>query len=884
MKDSRFKRFIYILSFIATVVYIFYRIFYTIPSDSMITFVIAILVLLAEFFDAFFYGIYVFNILIYKKDAPPKANPKSKIYPEVDVFIATYNEDAELLEKTILACKEMDYPNKANVHIYLCDDGSRLEMKKLAEKLKIRYITRDNNNDAKAGNYNNALNHTKSPFIATFDADMKPNKDFLMKTVPYFMEDKNVGFVQLPQCFKDYDIFQSKLKVFHKIPFEQYYFYHHIQMAKNKTNSVVNCGTNVIFSRNALKKVGGFATKTITEDIATGLMIESCGYKAIALPEDEVYGETVHDIDSLLKQRSRWCRGCIQTYKSYIFGNHKLNLKQKLDYISAIYYWSFGVRTIFYLLVPLLFSIFDKRIIQGQVYLFFLLFFIQYILKRFIIDRLEKKHTSSAWNRIYETILAPIISIESIREIIGLGNKKFDVTSKKDVKKKKSWRVFYLYLCHLILFLLTLSGIIISLYKGFLLGFKHFIIPLFWLCSNLIYLGIALIFDCSVSTPKIDQNQENDASKYQHFSIGSIFTRFFKYEFHWKEILSGCVCCFFLFGFLYNDFYQVQRINYQLVSYNQQLQIKKGSLVNHLGEKISLRGVSSHNLYYFGDNYSYDNLKKLVKTWKINVFRVALYTDPNAEGYIKHPELLEKLEKIVDDCIDLDLYVVVDWHILEDNNPNIYKEEAIEFFDTVSKKYKDVPNVLYEICNEPNGNVSWDQDIKPYAEEVIQTIRKNSKDALVLVGTPKWSKDMKSVLENPITDDDKVMYVVHYYPGDEYARINYEMVSAIAEDIPMIVTETALTNATGDGALFESEFKDWISFLESNHISWIVWQFSDKNEACSLLVPKEKKWNEWIQSGKKTKKQLEKGTYDFNDYISESGKIVKETILEKVKK
>ena len=882
MKESLLKRFIYVLSFLATFVYIVYRIFYTIPSDSIVTFVIAVLVLLAEFFDAFFYGIYVFNILVFKKDAPLKAQPKNKIYPEVDVFIATYNEEEELLEKTILACKEMDYPNKANVHIYLCDDGSRLQMKKLAERMKIRYITRDNNNDAKAGNYNNALNHTKSPFIATFDADMKPNKDFLMKTVPYFMEDKNVGFVQLPQCFKDYDIFQIKLKVFHKIPFEQYYFYHHIQMAKNNTNSVVNCGTNVIFSRNALKKAGGFATKTITEDIATGLMIESCGYKGIAIPDDEVYGETVHDVDSLLKQRSRWCRGCIQTFKSYIFGNHKLSLRQKLDYISAIYYWSFGVRTIFYLLVPLLFSIFDKRIIQGQVYIFLTLFFIQYILKRFIIDRLEQKRTSSAWNRIYETILAPMISFESIRELIGLGNKKFDVTSKKAVTKKKTGRVLLLYICHLILFLLTLSGIIFSVYKCFLLGSKHFIIPLFWLGSNLIYLGIALIFDCSIQTSQIDQDKDNDASKYQYFSISSIFTRFLKYEFKWKEIVSCILCVSLFISFSYANFYRVHRINYNLVSYNQNLRIEDGTLVNSRGEVFSLRGVSSHNLYYFGDNYSYDNLKRLVKTWKINVFRVSLYTDPNAEGYIKNPDLLKNVEKIVDDCIDLDLYVIVDWHILEDNDPNIYKEEALEFFDKVSKKYKDVPNVLYEICNEPNGDVTWEEDIKPYAKDVIKTIRKNSKDALVLVGTPGWSKDMESVRKSPIKDD-KVMYVVHYYPHDGYDKITVQMINAMVDELPMICTETALTDATGDGELYETSFKDWINFLEVNHISWVVWQFSDKEESSSLLVPKEKKWQEWIDSGKKTKKQLEKEKYDFNKYLSKSGKIVKETILENTK-
>ena len=879
MKEKKIKLLIYILSFVTTFVYIIYRIFFTIPKDSVITIVIAIMVLLLEIFDAFFYGIYVFNILIYKKTPPAIPNPKNKIYPDVDVFIATYNEDVSLLEKTILACKNMEYPNLAKVHIYLCDDGSRDEMKYLTEKLKIRYITRTTNKDAKAGNYNNALNHTKSPFIATFDADMKPNPDFLMKTIPYFMEDKKVGFVQLPQCFKDYDIFQTRLKVFRKIPYEQYYFYHHIQMAKNKTNSVVNCGTNVVLSRSALKEAGGFATKTITEDIATGMMIESCGYKGVALADDLVYGETVHDIDSLLKQRSRWCRGCIQTFKSYIFGNHKLNLKQRLDYISAIYYWSFGVRTIFYLLVPLLFSIFDKRIIQGQVYLFLILFFIQYILKRYIIDLLEHKRVSSAWNRIYETILSPIISFESLREIFGFGNKKFDVTNKGVIKKRISGRIIYLYISHLILFLLTISGIIISVYKGFLIGFKDYIIPLFWLGSNLIYLGIALIFDCSNHSILLDPDKINDGDKYHKLSLTSIFTRFFRYEFKWKEIVSFVLCLCLLFGFTYQEYYKVHRLNTRLVSYNGVLNVKKGTLVNSRDQIFSLRGVSSHNLYWFGEQYDYQNLKTLVKTWNINVFRVALYTDPNAEGYIKHPELKERLEEIVEDCIDLDIYVIIDWHILEDKNPMIYQEEAIQFFDEMSKKYKDVPNVIYEICNEPNGeDVTWDNDVKPYADRVIQTIRKNDKDALILVGTPKWSKDMESVRKNPL-DYKNIMYVVHYYPEDGYDRISQEMINAMVDELPMIVTETALTNSTGDGELFEFMFQEWINFLEVNHISWVVWQFSDKDEASSLILSKEKKF----EVNPKSKKKLEKKKYNINDYLSKSGKIVKETLLENTK-
>ena len=71
----------------------------------------------------------------------------------------------------------------------------------------------------------------------------------------------------------------------------------------------------------------------------------------------------------------------------------------------------------------------------------------------------------------------------------------------------------------------------------------------------------------------------------------------------------------------------------------------------------------------------------------------------------------------------------------------------------MSKKYQDIPNVLFEICNEPNGDVTWDEDIKPYAQEITKTIRNNYSDSIILVGTPNWSKDLESVRKNPLEDN-----------------------------------------------------------------------------------------------------------------------------------
>ena len=880
-KESKFKQTIYLLSFLTTTIYILYRIFFTVPNSNLLTIIFAILVLIVETTDALFFIIYVFNILIFKKDSPKIPKIRNQQYPNVDVFIATINEPKELLKETITACKNMKYPDSKKIHIFICDDGRRNEIKELAEEMNIHYITRDNNKDAKAGNYNHALQKTKSPLIATFDADMKPKEDFLLKTVPFLIDNPKIGFVQLPQSFHDLDLFQKKFKLFEKIPYEQDYFYHKIQMAKNKTNSVIYCGTNTVLSRSALKAAGGYATKTITEDIATGMLIESSGYQGIAIPDDEVYGLNVTSTESLLKQRSRWCRGCIQTLKNYkILFNKKLKIRQKLDYLSAIYYWSFGLRTIFYLLVPLLFSFFDIRIVQSNIYIFLLLFFIQYILKRFLIDKVEGNYVSSTWNRIYEIILSPIIAYESLKEIFGLGNLKFEVTSKESKKSKFPFRSLLTYISHLFLIILTILGIIVSYYKGRLIGFENYFLPLFWLGTNFLYLTIALIFDCSNKIP-IKENQK-EVRKYSVFSIPVLVWNYIRHQIKIKESITLVLLSILLVSFIS---YIQPTTNYRnMVSYNGYLEIKEGKLVNNKQEPIQLRGLSTHNLYWYKDLYNQKNIETLVNTWGINVLRVAIYTDPEEEGYIKNKELKEKIEELVDICIDLDIYVILDWHILNDNNPMTYKQEALEFFDEMSKKYQDIPNVLYEICNEPNGKeVTWDNEIKPYAEEIIQTIRKNYSDSIILVGTPEWSKDLEPVRQNPLKDEN-TMYVVHTYPEGEMGRIKSGMINAMKEKIPIMVTETAATDPTGDGKLYKDVLKEWIAYLEENNISWIVWQFSDKYENSSILVPKKIKEKEWLENKEKTKKQIKEEPYNINNYISEEGKFIKELLLKYNKK
>ena len=185
------KLIIYTITLLASFVYIIYRAIFTLPFRlGMLNLAFGMLVFIVELIECFEFFVYYWNILRYKKTSPKIPEAKKSDFPEVDVFIATVNEGEKLLAKTLKACSEMRYPDQKKVHIYLCDDGNRKKLRKLAKKYGAGYISRSNNDYAKAGNYNNALKQTESPLIAIFDADMRPKKNFLMIPTLRFVKKK----------------------------------------------------------------------------------------------------------------------------------------------------------------------------------------------------------------------------------------------------------------------------------------------------------------------------------------------------------------------------------------------------------------------------------------------------------------------------------------------------------------------------------------------------------------------------------------------------------------------------------------------------------------------------------------------------------------------
>ena len=329
MKTS--KRILYFVAFVTTAFYLTWRLVATIPwHDSWFALIFGILLWGSEVVSAITGYILIWNK---QKDFElEKPEIAKERYPDVDVLIATHNEDPELLYKTINACTFMEYPDKSKVHIYVCDDTNRLEVAKLADELGVGYFGLADNKDAKSGNYNNALRQTSSPLVATFDADMIPYREFLLETVPYFVEqveayengddyDKSkVGLIQTPQSFYNADIFQFNLFSESTLPNEQDFFSKEINVGNNSHGAAVYTGSNTVIFRKAIEDVGGFPTDTITEDFELGVRMNAAGYVNYSTKSPMASGLTPTDLKSVIKQRTRWGRGVIRSsYNMNIF-------------------------------------------------------------------------------------------------------------------------------------------------------------------------------------------------------------------------------------------------------------------------------------------------------------------------------------------------------------------------------------------------------------------------------------------------------------------------------------------------------------------------------------------------------------------------------------
>ena len=267
------------------------------------------------------------------------------------------------------------------------------------------------------------------------------------------------------------------------------------------------------------------------------------------------------------------------------------------------------------------------------------------------------------------------------------------------------------------------------------------------------------------------------------------------------------------------------------------LHVKGTKLVDKKGQEVQLRGVSTHGLSWYPQYVNDKCFAQLHDKWGANVVRLAMYTEEYngyCSGDAKNRSDLKKLiKKGVRLAKKHKMYVIVDWHILSDGNPNSHKKEAKAFFREMSREFKGYNNVIYEICNAPNNGTSW-KEIKSYARSVISTIRKNDKKAVIVVGTPTWSQDVDQAAADPIKGDN-IMYALHFYAATHKADLRNKMTAAINKGLPVFVTEYGICDASGNGAIDKEEANRWVQTMDEYGVSYIAWNLSNKQESSSII-------------------------------------------------
>lgn len=312
-----------------------------------------------------------------------------------------------------------------------------------------------------------------------------------------------------------------------------------------------------------------------------------------------------------------------------------------------------------------------------------------------------------------------------------------------------------------------------------------------------------------------------------------------------REIINFVLLLFFIASIACDGSGEKRRddlkeIDRSTVVLNGRLQVIGTQLSNENGNPVILRGVSLgwHNLW--PRFYNKKAVKWLVDDWKCTVVRAAMGLEIE-DNYRENPVFaMQCITPVIDAAIENGVYVIIDFHAHKN-----YLENAKSFFAEMAEKYGKYPNVIYEIWNEPDY-FEW-EEVKAYAEEVIAVIRKRDPDNIILVGSPHWDQDLNLVAEDPIRGVNNIMYTMHFYAATHGSWLRDRTDDAIAKGIPVFVSECGGSEANGDGRLGAEEWKEYVDWMERRMISWVAWSISDKNETCSMLLPRSSSDGNWTE-------------------------------------
>jgi len=433
--------------------------------------------------------------------------------PRIDVLICTYNEDEKILERTIVGAQALQYEN---FHVWICDDGRRPWLEALCRRLQCGYLTRPDNAHAKAGNINSALRYLATlpeppDFISILDADFVPQLQFLRRTLA-LMKDESVGVVQTPQHFFNSDPIQSNLAIADVWPDEQRFFFDVVMASKDAWGGAFCCGTSSLIRFDALIKIGGFPTDSVTEDYLLTLRLKGQGFKTIYLNERLSLGLAPEGLKEYVTQRSRWCLGFMQIIRGSsgpLRKGNGLSLLDRIMLVEGFLNWSAAYPyRLLGMIIPAIYLLFDIQAVHAHVTDAISHVFPYYVAQVAFIVWLTRRRVLPLLADLSQLLCAVEIVRSVVAGLVKAKGHKFEVTAKGGDRSNQfvEWPMLRLFLCFIGF---TAAGIV----WAFVIDDTRpladaSVLALYWSWYNLLVLTLA----CFVT---IEAQQRRDGARLQ---------------------------------------------------------------------------------------------------------------------------------------------------------------------------------------------------------------------------------------------------------------------------------------------------------------------------------------------------------------------------------
>lgn len=483
-----------VLSLIASLRYMYWRLTETLGFEDWLSACFGYGLVLAELYAlvVLLFGYVQTAWPLRRKPHPLSDTPAD--WPTVDVFIPTYNESLDIVRLSIFAAQAMDWPaDKLRVHVL--DDGRREEFRQFCADIGVNYLTRADNQHAKAGNLNAALKVTDGEYVAIFDADHVPTRSFLQIAMGWFLRDAKLAMLQTPHFFFSPDPFEKNLDTFRDVPNEGELFYGLVQDGNDLWNATFFCGSCAVLRRSSLEEVGGVAVETVTEDAHTALKLNRAGYNTAYLAIPQAAGLATESLSRHISQRIRWARGMAQIFRTDnpLLGKG-LNLGQRICYANAMLHFFYGLPRLVFLTAPLAYLVFGAEIFHASA-----LMITAYVLPHLFHANLtnstiQGRFRHSFWNEVYETVLAWYIMPPVLMALVSPKFGGFNVTDKGGIIDRGffDWRLARPYLVLLLCNLIGLGFGVHQLIWGDPSTRTTVLINLAWTLYNLVITSAAV--------------------------------------------------------------------------------------------------------------------------------------------------------------------------------------------------------------------------------------------------------------------------------------------------------------------------------------------------------------------------------------------------------